>query len=386
MAQSDARDADFRAVDWDEVGGDAPRVEPGVAAFAATVGLLAAAYAYHLLAVPAGEPLVADYRPTRLDWLLALSLVVVSYVVAPLAGDAARTRRYWRRLRRDPWATASVAYLGGAVVVAVLAPLALGGPEHNLPHAFQPPAFTTVGASAVQECVGPVADGRCHGTLRYPLGTNGFGESMTWTVVEGLRVTGVVAVVTAALVIPIATAVGTVAGYAGGLVDEVLMRYVDVQATVPAFVVYLVLVYVYGRDLFMVVAVFGLLSWGGVARIVRSEVLQRREEGYVRAAREAGASRLHVVRRHLLPNVSGTVVTATTRQIPALVLAEAALAFMKLTQVRPRSFGRLIEIGLTDWHWSVWWTSTIPVVFLALTVVAISVLGDAMRDVLDPRE
>ncbi|WP_433625060.1 ABC transporter permease [Halomicrococcus sp. NG-SE-24] len=187
------------------------------------------------------------------------------------------------------------------------------------------------------------------------------------------------------VVVPLATGVGLLAGYRGGWTDRILMGYVDIQQTVPSFVVYLVLIFLFHTSLFLVVLVFGLTSWGSAARLVRSEVIQRREEPYVVAARNAGASDLHVIRHHILPNVSSTVVTAVTRQISTLLLAEAAIAYMELNDIMIQSFGETIAYGLRgDWQ-TVWWPVVFPVAAFSLTVVAFSVFGDALRDVLDPR-
>ena len=210
---------------------------------------------------------------------------------------------------------------------------------------------------------------------------------MLTVVVAGMGVSLQVALISSMIIVPIATAVGTIAGYTGGLIDELLMRYVDIQQVVPAFLVYLILIFVLERSLFLIVLVFGLLSWGGVARLVRSETLQRREEGYVLAAENAGVGRLGILRRHLLPNVSSTIITATTHLIPLLILAEAAIAFLNLGPATLPSWGATIARGFeSDYFLRTWWVWTIPLLFLTTTIVAFSVLGDALRDALDPRE
>jgi peptide/nickel transport system permease protein len=142
---------------------------------------------------------------------------------------------------------------------------------------------------------------------------------------------------------------------------------------------------VLGRSLLLLVVVFGLLSWGEVARLVRSEVLQLREKPFVLATRAAGASEPYVVRSTVLPNVTGTVVTAATRQASTLVLLEAALAFMELSEGSTGSWGETISSGVTEVFPTFWWMSVWPVVALMMTVVALNVVGDAARDVLDPR-
>lgn len=326
-----------------------------------------------------------DVGLTRLEWLTVLAgVVAAAYLLVPLVADRNLARRYWAELREDPLAVASLGYLVAVFVAGVLGPPLLGHPEATLVHGFQPPAFSTASTYVVPECVGDVTGTRCHGTFRYPLGTNGQGQDMVLIVLEGARVATEVALVTGAILVPIGVAVGLVAGYRGGLVDEAMMRLVDVQGAVPAFLVYIVLAYVFGRSLFLLVVVFGLLSWGKVARLVRSEVLQRREENFVLATRSAGASELYVIRNTILPNVSGTVITAATRQASTLVLLEAALAYMELSENSVGSWGESISFGMNVSFLSNWWMSVWPVLALTLTVVSLNVFGDAMRDVLDP--
>jgi peptide/nickel transport system permease protein len=186
--------------------------------------------------------------------------------------------------------------------------------------------------------------------------------------------------------VPIATVVGTTAAYFGGRVDSLLMRYVDLQQVIPAFFVYLVVQFLYGGSVFLLVLVFGLLNWGGVARLVRSDALEEVESGYVKAAESAGHGRLRIVRRHLLPNVSSTVLTAVTLQIPTLLIIEATVSYLDLGARTQLTWGLLIAGGFTENTFpSQWWIAASPVLALILTTVSFSVLGDALRDALDLR-
>lgn len=224
----------------------------------------------------------------------------------------------------------------------------------------------------------------CYGTWEYPLGTARYGQGVIPLVFSGMRVSLQVALISSMLIVPLATFVGTIAGYVGGVVDDLLMSYTDIQQTVPAIIVYMIAIHVFGRSLFVLVVVFGLFSWAGAARLVRSEVIQRREEDFVTAARSAGAGHWRIMGRHVLPNVSNTVLTSVTRQIPNLILAEAAIAFLALNNIMLPSWGETIS-SLLQYIPDGWWMSTIPVVVLSVTVLSFSVLGDALRDVLDPR-
>jgi peptide/nickel transport system permease protein len=257
----------------------------------------------------------------------------------------------------------------------------------DLARSNQPPLGFTAPANVVTGCVGTMADGGCHGSLRFPLGTNRQGIGMGVVVVRGMGVSLRVALVVGALVVPLALLVGSVAGYLGGWVDAVVMRYVDVQATVPAFLVYIVLTFALGRSLFLLVVVFGLLSWGGVARVVRSEVMRLRQAAFVDAAEVHGAGHLFLLGRHVLPNLTGTLATAVTQRIPAILLTEAAISFLLLNDTSVPSWGFAISTGFRAQSpfLDLWWISTVPLVFLTLTVVSVTVLGDALRDVLDER-
>lgn len=193
-----------------------------------------------------------------------------------------------------------------------------------------------------------------------------------------------IGLITSLLIVGVGATVGTVAAYVGGLVDEVLMRYVDIQQVFPSFLLYLLLIYLFGGSLLTFVLVFGLLSWGGTARLVRSAALQRFQDEYVEVARCAGAGTMHVIRTHILPNVSGTVITNLTLLIPGLILFEAGLAFLSLGDPTIPSWGQTIAAGRSDLR-TAWWVSTIPGVFLFLTILAFNFVGDALRDALDPR-
>jgi len=253
---------------------------------------------------------------------------------------------------------------------------------------YQPPVFTSIGiaSNAGVDCVGRVTEGVCHGSWQYPLGTTSVGEDMVNVIMYGAHIALKLSIAAAMIMVVVATAVGTTAGYFGGWVDDVLMRYVDVQQTIPAIVVYIIVATMYlGKGLFTLALIFGLLNWGGIARLVRSETLERRESGYVRAARSAGASDLHVIRRHLVPNSTATVVTALTRQIPLLILVQVLLAYLQLNTVRLRSLGGILRRSLPPFGMG-WWVAAGVTAFLVLTVLSFNVFGDVVRDVLDPHE
>lgn len=384
MSSPDAPPA-FATVDWDDVDG---RPAVSLRSKLLALGALAVAALYAYDRYVAHVYLVFDWTMGPLEWLFLLSLVVfASQVLLPLVRHPRLTARVWRRFRERPGAAGGLGFLAVLFVGGVAGPLFWPLEAHPF-LADQPPLFLSVGADTVADCAGTVANGRCYGSLRFPLGTDHLGRGVLAYTLAGTRTALYIAFVVGLLVAPLATAVGLLAGYHGGLVDAVLMAGVDVQQTLPAIVLYLVLVSVFTRSVWLLVVAFGVFSWGTVARLVRNEARQRTTDGYVLAARGMGAGRLHVVRRHLLPNVSNTVVTAMAHLIPVLVLTEAGIAFLGYGSADADSWGRLIFYGLQPEYapvWEQWWVATPAVVALAGLVVSCKLVGDALRDALDPR-
>ncbi|WP_157972567.1 ABC transporter permease [Saliphagus sp. LR7] len=257
---------------------------------------------------------------------------------------------------------------------------------------FQPPVgLTGPFVETGNDCVGATTDGPiteriCHGTWTHPLGTDRWGYELTDLLVVGARPVFYATIVALGGIVPLSTTVGLVAGYYGGLVDDLLMAYIDVQLAVPAIVIYLIAHMFFGNSMLLLLIAFGLLSWGGIARVVRSETLQRREAGHVRSAKAAGASDAYLIKHHLLPNVTDSAVPAAFHLIAVLVLTEAALSFLGF-HVAFQSWGMTIAEGLFYGPpLAVWWTSLVPAAALAVTVLSVKIVGDGLRDALDPRE
>lgn len=376
--------ATFEEVRWDDLQGRRPRVGWRTAGFLLTVAGAVVAFCYDHFVLSDLEPLWR-WDVARHEWLFVVSLSAFGfYVLAPLATNRRETMRYWRRLRGRRPAVAALAYLVVFFLGGLLGPVVLGVPQTGGRSVLLPPYGVSIPQGFAVSCAGSLADGACHGTLAHPFGTDGVGRDVLVLVVNGMRVALEVALVTATILVPIATAVGVAAATFGGRVDDALMRYVDLQGAIPAFFVYLVAQYVFRPSLLLMVVVFGLLNWGGVARLVRAETLKKREAGYVTAARGAGAGRLWTIREHLLPNVSTTVLTAATLQMPTLIIIEAALSYLNLADPYIYSWGNAISVSARTFP-VYWWVTVIPVAFLLLTTLSFSLLGDALRDVFDAR-
>ncbi|WP_459190750.1 ABC transporter permease [Halosimplex sp. J119] len=400
MPSTDSDAPEFTRIDWDAETGGRRRPAARTVGFGLALAAVGALLAYDVVVEPAKTvpPLEWDVRQT--GWIVLVSLVVLArYVLVPLVADRERTARHVRAFLARPAGVLAFVYLAAFALLGLLGPELFEFSYAKLDHQLQPPVFASVNMSATDgySCLGPVVDGFCQGTWQYPLGTNYIGETVLKDLIAGIHVAFKLGIAAGVIMATVATVVGTTAGYYGGRVDDLVMRYVDVQQTIPAIVVYLVVATLYlgnveniaDGGLFAFALVFGLLDWGGIARLVRSEAMQRRTAGYVRAARAAGASDLRVIRRHVVPNSTATIVTALTRRIPLLILAHVGLVYLELNSTRPISLGGVIRSGLRNrympWHVK-WWTTLPAVLVLVGLVVAFNVFGDTVRDVLDPRE
>jgi peptide/nickel transport system permease protein len=315
---------------------------------------------------------------TSLDWLALLFIVfAVFYVVYPLYRKRDLTAYYWRRFKRNTEAVAGLAVLALMSVIAVVGPFVLTPPDiaETIGLGAVPPMGVTAEVQGVQKT----------GSLAHPLGTTTNGKDLLVLLVLGAKISLEVGLLAMFIAISIGTVVGSVAAYSGGIVDEVLMRYVDIQSVFPVFLFLLLLIYLFGASLFLIIVLYGFFGWEGTARLVRSEALQRTEEAYVQAAEAAGASRLYIIRRHIVPNVSRTVVTNATLAIPGFILGEASLAFLGFSDPEIFSWGQTIAQGRSGLGRGVWWTATIPGFFLFFMVLAFNYVGDAANDAIDPR-
>ncbi|MFB6299461.1 MAG: ABC transporter permease [Halobacteriales archaeon] len=377
MATEQDDDITFEEIDWEDVGRDVTELSARKIIEVATFVVWLVALCYDAFLIPNDRPTIPGvWDVTSVEWLFILTLILGFYhVVLPLADNRRMTLYYWREFKKNKPAVASLIFLIVIFVTGIVGPIVMEPPQLDLMDAYQPP----VGFTA--QVQGTTATG----TWEHPLGTDQQGQDMFKLVVYGMRVSMEVGLISMFLAVTIGTVVGTTAAHFGGYVDEALMRYVDLQQTFPGFILLLLLVYLFGGSLFLIIVLYGFLSWEGTARLIRSEALQRTEEAYIRAAETAGASRWWIIRRHLIPNVSSTVITVATLSIPGFILGEASLSFLGLGDPNVYSWGRVISGGRSSLA-SAPWIATIPGVFLFLTVLAFNFLGDALRDAIDPRQ
>ncbi|UHQ98035.1 ABC transporter permease (plasmid) [Natrinema zhouii] len=221
-------------------------------------------------------------------------------------------------------------------------------------------------------------------SLAHPLGTDALGRDVATRLVYGARISLALSVVATLVRLAIGTAIGLLAATGSRLVDTALMRLVDAQLAFPGLVLALVIAGVLGPSLTNVVIALSVVGWATYARVVRGSALAVIDRPYVESARLYGTPRRRIVTRHLLPNIAGPVVVLATLNLGTVVLAAAGLSFLGLGAQPPTAeWGTMIANG-RNYLRSAPWLITAPGAAIALTVVGFNVLGDGLRDILDP--
>jgi peptide/nickel transport system permease protein len=223
------------------------------------------------------------------------------------------------------------------------------------------------------------------GSIDYPLGTDKLGRDILSRIIYGARVS--LAVSLAAIVVGgiLGTALGLVSGYFGGRVDAVIMRLVDISLSFPTILVALVLVAAVGPSFGTVITVVVVFLWARYARLVRGETLSIKERDFIARARVAGASHVRIMGRYIFPNVVNSLVVLATLQVGYVILLESTLSFLGAGLPRPTpAWGLMIADG-RELIVTAWWVSMVPGLAIMLTVLALNLLGDWLRDHLDPK-
>lgn len=220
----------------------------------------------------------------------------------------------------------------------------------------------------------------------HPLGTDDLGRDLLSRLIFGTRISLFVGVATVAMALVVGVFLGVVAGYFGGFLDNIIMRYIDVQWAFPNFIIAVYLVAVFGNGLMNVIIAVSLAFIDDFARVARSMVLTIKEEQYIDAAKTVGASSWRIMWLHVLPNAAAPLIVVGTVSISYAILAEAGLSFLGLG-VNPSTptWGLILSEG-RSFISRAWWIGVFPGLFIMLTVLSINFLGDALRDLLDTRE
>lgn len=218
------------------------------------------------------------------------------------------------------------------------------------------------------------------------LGTDYLGRDYLARLMIALRISLLVGVIATIVSLVIGVTWGATAGFLGGRVDNIMMRIVDVLYALPFIFFVILLITVFGRNIFLIFAAIGAIEWLTMARIVRGQTLAIKNREFIEAARAAGVSRIAMIRRHILPNVIGPVAVYVTLTIPVVILAESFLSFLGLGVNEPlTSLGVLISDGANELRDRPWML-IIPASTMAVTLLALNFLGDGLRDALDPKE
>lgn len=270
---------------------------------------------------------------------------------------------FWPRFRRNRFAMAGAVVVAGLFLLSFLAPF------------ITPCDPNTIDAYRV--LLPP--------STSHWMGTDELGRDVLTRVIYGARISLKVGFVAVGIAITIGTVVGLLAGFYGGWVDSLLMRFVDIMLCFPTFFLILAVIALLEPSIWYIMLIIGITGWMGVARLVRAEVLSIKERDFITAARSIGASNARIIFRHILPNAAAPVFVAATLGVAGAILTESALSFLGIGVQPPTpSWGNILTSG-KDYLEFAWWLSLFPGVAILITVLAYNLLGEGIRDALDPR-
>ncbi|MCB1814130.1 MAG: ABC transporter permease [Candidatus Competibacteraceae bacterium] len=289
----------------------------------------------------------------------------VSNNIAPdLPAEPVSTRpSHWRLLLRDRKAQLGLLVLGTFILAALLAPWVSPYDPNSMEFdMLEPPSW------------------------QHWLGTDDLGRDLLSRIIHGTRISLFVGVTTVAIALFFGVLLGVWAGYFGGWLDTIIMRYIDLQWAFPNFLIAVYLVAIFGTGLSNVIVAISLAFLDDFARIARGMVLSVKEEQYIAAIRTVGASNWRIMWRHILPNISAPIIVQATVSVSYAILGEATLSFLGLgVEVDTPTWGLILSEG-RSFISRAWWLGVFPGLAIMLTVLSINFLGDALRDALDVRE
>ncbi|HEY6279814.1 MAG TPA: ABC transporter permease [Streptosporangiaceae bacterium] len=279
----------------------------------------------------------------------------------------------WRRLRHDKMAIASVITIVVIAGLAILAPAFAALTGHAAVQQYPNTGLSPAGL--------PVAPGKSG----FLLGTDELGRDVFVRILYGARISLFVGLSTTLMATVAGVALGLISGYFGGWVDGVLARCIDAVLAFPFVVLALALAARFGPSLPIVIGVITFFSWAGVSRIVRGQTLSLKEKEYIEAARSLGAGPWRIMFVHIMPNLLGPVLVLATLLIPNAIVFEATLSYLGLGIQPPTASWGNILAGAQSYYQVAWWYLVFPAAALLITTLAFNLLGDGVRDALDPR-
>ncbi len=272
----------------------------------------------------------------------------------------------WDSLRRNRAAMIAIAIMFTVVALVLFAPL------------LSPYSIDSTDWDRIS--IGPSA------ATQHWFGTDDVGRDLFVRTLYGGRISLLVGFAATFVSLVIGIAWGATAGYAGGKVDQLMMRIVDVLYAMPFMFFVILLMVFFGRNIFLIFIAIGAINWLDMARIVRGQTLSLKKKEFIEAARAGGVSPFNIVRRHIVPNLLGVVMVYVTLTIPQVILVESFLSFLGLGVQEPMtSWGALVNDGAQAMETAPW-ALIFPATFLAVTLFCFNFIGDGLRDALDPRD
>lgn len=285
------------------------------------------------------------------------------------AMERAQGRSLWddagRRLLRNRAAVGGMATLVLLVILAAVGPLLTPFPydQINKSDVWAPPL-----------------------SAGHLLGADALGRDLLARLLIGLRVSLAIGLVATLVSLVIGVAWGALAGFAGGPLDELMMRIVDILYSLPFIFFVILLMVTFGSNIILIFVAIGAVEWLTMSRIVRGQTLSLKQKEFVEAARAAGLGQVAIIARHIVPNLLGPVVVYVTLTIPAVILAESFLSFLGLgVQAPMASLGTLISVGAQDMELA-WWLLVFPSITMVVTLMSFNFIGDGLRDAIDPKD
>ena len=319
----------------------------------------------------------------------------------------------WKRLKKNKMAIISLWVVLAYCLIALFAPILPIYPyeEQILDHTNLPPSFKPAGevmiqqrekyfakvmakqkrseytveeAAELEEMRKDVESNPVH-QRRYILGTDSLGRDMLSRTIYGGRISiaiGILGTVTALL---LGVLMGAIAGYAGGWIDNLIMRFVDIMYGLPYMLMVIIMMAILGRNIFILFIAIALVSWLSIARVVRGQIISLKNSEFVEAAKTMGASPARIIAKHLLPNTIGIIIVYSSLSLPSFIMNESFLSFLGLGVSAPlASWGSLVSDGVKGMELYSW-QLIVPAVVMTLFLFAMNFLGDGLRDAFDPQ-
>ncbi|MFC2289317.1 MAG: ABC transporter permease [Treponema lecithinolyticum] len=319
----------------------------------------------------------------------------------------------WKRLKKNKMALAGLYIVGIYIAVSLFAPLLPLYPyeQQFLDHIYLPPSFKPAGVVMIAQTKASLAktmakEKRNEYTQQekdmlaameqdvktnpihqrhYILGTDSLGRDVLSRIIYGGRISIAIGLLGTITALIIGVILGAVAGYAGGWIDNALMRFVDIMYGLPYMLIVIIMMAILGRNIFILFIAIALVSWLTVARVVRGQIISLKNSEFVEAARSMGASPNRIIFRHLLPNTLGIIIVYSTLSLPSFIMSESFLSFLGLGVSAPlASWGSLVADGVKSMELYPW-LLLVPAIIMTVFLFAMNFLGDGLRDSFDPQ-